>query len=604
MLHIKNPYHQHLLKHAGYFIDEFLNTEEIEFCKEIYSANFSKHNEVFYSTSFHENIELKKKISDVILEKLTLKIKAKFSDYKLLGVSFLEKRSNQHNPLPLHQDWTVTDEEKYGSYTIWIPLDDTTKSNGAIRVIDGSHCIENNFRSPSLPVSFDKHRANFDKYLKTLSIPKGNAFVFNQKLMHASWPNTCNENRLALTIGLVPKDADLFMLYYDVSKKVLSKYAMQDDMFLHYSEIIKAPTIGKFIESFSYQVKEFSEQDLMNATYQNRLKSNTMQALFENETHQADFEKNGFIVQPVLDENDIAQLKDFLYSSGIKKVTDFGFYVGMDHEDKELVKTMMEKISAIALPKVKHLLKDFQLITASYVIKDPNPIGVVPPHQDWTFVEDEVQHCSVTCWIPLQDVNMQNGCIGVIKGSNKFFNSVRPSPSPQVPSPLAKHMFGIFPYLQLLEMKAGEALIFDNRTFHASPPNITNEPRLAIGLSFTQKEAKLRHYYLKPNTKDTLLKYEIDTNFFTKYDNGSLAKMYDRNELITDYNCIEELSFAWENLSKDEIKNRIVAAGNTYNTELAAHMAKLFGAQMKNGIADKIKNVLSLPKRIFDKVLG
>jgi hypothetical protein len=33
-------------------------------------------------------------------------------------------------------------------------------------------------------------------------------------------------------------------------------------------------------------------------------------------------------------------------------------------------------------------------------------------------------------------------------------------------------------------------------------------------------------------------------------------------------------------------------------------MAKLFGAQMKNGITDKIKNVLSLPKRILDKVLG
>jgi len=89
-----------------------------------------------------------------------------------------------------------------------------------------------------------------------------------------------------------------------------------------------------------------------------------------------------------------------------------------------------------------------------------------------------------------------------------------------------------------------------------------------------------------------------------KYDNGTLSKMYDRKEVITDYECIEELPFTWEDLSKDEIKSRIVAAGNTYNTELAAHMAKLFGAQMKNGITDKIKNILSLPKRILDKVLG
>ena len=604
MLQIKNLYQQKLLNQIGYFIDDFLNEDEIRFCKEIYQSNFAQHNDIFHSSSFNENIELKKKVSEIILDKLKEKIEAKFTDYKLLGISFLEKKANQNNPLPIHQDWTVTDEEKYGSYTIWIPLDDTTKNNGALRVIDGSHLVENNFRSPSLPVSFDKHRVALEKYLKTLSIKKGNAFVFNQKLMHASWQNKTNENRLALTIGLVPKDADLFMLYYDASKKQVSKYAMQDDLFLHYPEIIKAPTIGKLVETFSYRVKEFTEDDLKNTLYQNRIKSNTMQPLFSNEIHQQEFEKNGYLQQPVLDEHDILELKDFLYSSGIKKETDFGFYVGMDHENKELVAKMMEKISAIALPKVQHLLKDYQLITASFVLKDSNPIGVVPPHQDWTFVEDEVQHCSVTCWIPLQDVDMQNGCIGVIKGSNKFFNSVRPSPSPQVPSPLAKHMFGIFPYLQLLEMKAGEALFFDNRTFHASPPNITNESRLAIGLSFTQKNAQLRHYYLKPNTKDTLLKYEIDSTFFMKYDNGTLAKMYDNNEVITDYKCLEELTFAWEDLSKDELKNRIVEAGNTYNTALAAHMAKLFGAQMKNGITDKIKNVLSLPKRILDNMLS
>ena len=121
----------------------------------------------------------------------------------------------------------------------------------------------------------------------------------------------------------------------------------------------------------------------------------------------------------------------------------------------------------------------------------------MPPHQDWSFVEDEKKYCSVTCWIPLQDVNMENGCIGVIKGSNRFFSNVRPSPSPQVETPLKNHMYTIFPYLELQEMKAGEALIFDNRTFHASPPNTTDSARVAVGLGFTQSEAEIRHYYLK-----------------------------------------------------------------------------------------------------------
>ncbi|HNO48886.1 MAG TPA: phytanoyl-CoA dioxygenase family protein, partial [Chitinophagales bacterium] len=220
------------------------------------------------------------------------------------------------------------------------------------------------------------------------------------------------------------------------------------------------------------------------------------------------------------------------------------------------------------------------------------PKGVVPPHQDWSFVEDENRHCSVTCWIALVDTDMENGCLGVIKGSNKFFNSVRPSPSPQVPSPLAKHMFSMFPYFQLLPMKAGEALIFDNRTFHASPPNITNNARLAIGLSFTQKNAELRHYYLKPGTKDRLLKYKVDPIFFMKYDNGTLSKMYDAGKLIEGYELMEEIPYKWQDLSKKEMKDMILSAGNQHNKELTQHMTKLFGNYMKENVRDKIKNII------------
>jgi hypothetical protein len=129
-------------------------------------------------------------------------------------------------------------------------------------------------------------------------------------------------------------------------------------------------------------------------------------------------------------------------------------------------------------------------------------------------------------------------------------------------------MFSLFPYFDLIPMKAGEALIFDNRTFHASPPNITNFPRLAVGLSFTQATAELRHYYLKPGTKNRLLKYKIDTDFFTKYDNGSLSKMYDEGKLIEDYEMMEEIPFVWEDLSKAEMKNRVLSTGNVYNQVL------------------------------------
>jgi ectoine hydroxylase-related dioxygenase (phytanoyl-CoA dioxygenase family) len=593
MLELKSPYYQNLLNVNGYFTLKLIDDETIQQLKNIYITNFNDNETTFYSSSFHQDINLKKEVNQQILNLLSETINQYFSNYKVLGTSYLKKQANQHNPLPLHQDWTVTDEENYGSFTIWIPLQDTTIQNGAIRVIPCSHQVENNFRAPSIPVAFEQERQLFEQHLQTLELKAGEAFVFNQKLMHASFPNQTNEERLALTIGLTAKEAKLFMLYFNAQKHEISQYSMPDDMFLHYPDIIEKPLIGTLEKTYSYYPKKFLYTDFLQTLFQNRQQLSTMQALFKNPDHQDFFQKNGYIKFDVLQNNEIEELKNFLFNSGIKKETDYGFYVGMDHENKALVKEMMQKVESIAMPKIAPYLVDYKLITASYVIKDPNPKGVVPPHQDWTFVEDETQHCSVTCWISLVDTNMENGCMGVIKGSNNYFNSVRPSPSPQVPSPLAKHMFSLFPYFDLIPMKAGEALIFDNRTFHASPPNITNFPRLAVGLSFTQATAELRHYYLKPGTKNRLLKYKIDTDFFTKYDNGSLSKMYDEGKLIEDYEMMEEIPFVWEDLSKAEMKNRVLSTGNVYNQVLTQHMMKLFGNQMKSGIREKIGSVLA-----------
>jgi ectoine hydroxylase-related dioxygenase (phytanoyl-CoA dioxygenase family) len=134
------------------------------------------------------------------------------------------------------------------------------------------------------------------------------------------------------------------------------------------------------------------------------------------------------------------------------------------------------------LPKALPHYFNARVIAGSYVVKEHNLQCIVPPHQDWSFVDNEGEYCSVTCWIPLVDTTLENGAMGVIKGSHVMLGNIRSSPSPQVPTPLMDHQFTIFPYLEMIEMKAGEALVFDHRTFHASTPNTTNQPRVAIRL--------------------------------------------------------------------------------------------------------------------------
>jgi hypothetical protein len=139
-------------------------------------------------------------------------------------------------------------------------------------------------------------------------------------------------------------------------------------------------------------------------------------------------------------------------------------------------------------------------------------------------------------------------------------------------------MFSIFPYLHTVDVKAGEVLMFDNRTFHASPPNTTDFVRLAAGVGVTQKDAQLVHYYMKPDgTFKTMLRYNVDEDFYLKYENSTLAKMYDEKKLIEGYGEPVEVPYSFPDYSADELIAMIKAAGNEYNIPMTEKLAKLFG---------------------------
>jgi len=400
--------------------------------------------------------------------------------------------------------------------------------------------------------------------------------------------NQSSSPRIAVTYGLIPREAKLY-LYLKNEKGKLEKYSMPDDMFSKYTNIGAPPTCGEKIDEFDYEIKpvnEFQLKQMMNS-----VKEFKMKPIFKDEAKQKFFEHEGYIVYPLLNEAEVNYLKSFYESLQIKDEMGFGFHVSMDQKDKDISKRVREKMWGVVLPKLSEHLKDFKPFVASYVVKDPNPKGVVPAHQDWSFVDKEEDgFCSITCWTALVETNIDNGAMGVIRGSHKMMGNNRPSPSPQTPVPLSEHMFSIFPYLKTLDMKAGEVLMFDNRTFHASPPNTSNEIRLAAGVGVTQKDAQLIHYSLKPDGKEsTIIKYKVDEDFYLKYNNALLAKMYDERKLIEDYEVLEEIAYTFPQYSSEELIEMIKAAGNEFNVPMCERLAKLFNYNMDGSAKEEPK---------------
>lgn len=577
----------------GYVTVPFLSKEEVLHLSNTFQSTFTEVPEGFYSTSFSKNEEAKSTLISAIDTVFEDKVSVITAAHRKLGSCFLTKSPGVQGEMPIHQDWTVVDESRFQSVTIWVPLCDVDDKNGAMQVLDGSHRFSDALRAPTLDDVFGEVQNEIRKDLKNIPMKAGEALIFSQALLHASPANLSNQRRDVITFGFIPQKAKLLYYYKNDADKV-EKYDVPDNFFGEYNtDIGIRPTTGIKVDEFTYNTQKVSVADYrqMQHTFLKR-KSDMykMMPIFRDEERQRFFEKEGYIVLPLLNETEIEDLKQFYTSLNIKDEKGFGFHVSMDQTDKEMCRVVREKIWSVVLPKLDEHLKDFKPFVASFVVKDPNPKGVVPAHQDWTFTDGEDDgFASITCWTTLVETSINNGGMGVIKGSHKLMQNPRPSPSPQTPVPLGEHMFSIFPYLKTIDMKPGEVLMFDNRTFHASPPNTTDDIRLAVGVGVTQKDARLIHYYLKPDgLKSTMLKYAVDEDFFLKYNNAELARIHEKGELIQGYELLAELPYRFPTFTSPELVELIKEKGNEFNVPMCEKLSQLFGYNMDGSKQEEV----------------
>lgn len=302
-----------------------------------------------------------------------------------------------------------------------------------------------------------------------------------------------------------------------------------------------------------------------------------MNTIFKDHALQERFEKDGYAKITLLKDADIKSLFDYYHDQQLDNKIDGGFHISLDNQNEDLVKTISHNLENSLMPYADNIFKDYKIFTSSFVIKEPGKKNIVPPHQDWSFVDESINY-SATCWIPLVDVTEENGALGVIKGSHKVFSHPRSSPSPQSKSPLADHIFTLFPYVDIIEMKAGECLIFDNRLIHASPPNLTQNARIAVGIGITGKDVQLKHYYQIPETEPAQLQvFDIDRNFFTFYNNKRLSDLFDNGKTPEDISEAANLVRDTPTFTKDEMNDIISKLDDvTYNTPLMEKLAALF----------------------------
>lgn len=235
---------------------------------------------------------------------------------------------------------------------------------------------------------------------------------------------------------------------------------------------------------------------------------------FEDTYQQRLFEKDGYVVVPLLDDAEVAALHQ-LYESDKDEYAQ-PFHTTHFSSDAAYKKKVNDTIIAIVAPRLKLLLRNYKPVFANFMIKHGMNDAFMPMHADWTYV-DESRYRSVAAWVPLIDVSEENGCFGVLRGSHRVSAPIR---GPRIQQSSYRYdKDWVKAKGELIPMRAGSAIIFDHALLHFSPPNRTAVTRPALNISLVPAEADMVHYCMPEGATDIEVYAVDDTDFYIRYQN-------------------------------------------------------------------------------------
>ena len=238
-----------------------------------------------------------------------------------------------------------------------------------------------------------------------------------------------------------------------------------------------------------------------------------------NPAQQAAFERDGYVVVDLADTAAVAELwgcyEDLDHATHEDWPWVDGFETSLYDPRPAYREQILHDAERVLGPALDRVLVDYRVMFANWLVKVPHA-AEVPLHADWTFL-DESRFSSVTVWCPLADtsVALGNGPLGVVVGSQLQIDFLRVA-NVAAYDRCEQAVEGL--ERAVPDLRAGQAIVMDNRVVHFSPPNLTDRARLALGCVVGPVEADLHHYWLHDDGR--LLRFELDRSFYLNYTIG------------------------------------------------------------------------------------
>ena len=270
-------------------------------------------------------------------------------------------------------------------------------------------------------------------------------------------------------------------------------------------------------------------------------------AIFKDNTLQAKFDNQGFVVVPFLEEKDVKLLNNIFDELHPAVNSQGGFVSGSYSNDLEYKKQASDRITQVFSKNYDRLFENYQTFGAAFLYKVPSAGSELGAHQDWTIVDEE-KFVALNCWVPLTDINEVNGALHVLPRSQySKYNTLR---APTIPFFFSGNESEVIKRSMPFYVKAGEAVILNQSVIHYSPPNKSSEVRKAITAGIKTKGAPMIFHYKNP--EDKIEKFEMPEDFLIRFENFATS--------------IFESPKLGRKISSTDFKNPVLSQENLINT--------------------------------------
>lgn len=241
------------------------------------------------------------------------------------------------------------------------------------------------------------------------------------------------------------------------------------------------------------------------------------QRIFKDDAMQARFDKQGFLIVPFLDEDEVKQLNDTFDALHPQLPTGAGFVSGSYSPDAGYKQKASDEIVKVFSKHYERLFVNYQPFGAAFLFKMPSQNSELGIHQDWTIV-DEDKYVALNCWVPLTDINETNGALHIMPGSH--YDVLHTLRAPTIPFFFTGSEAEVIAASVPMYVKAGEAVILNQSVIHYSPPNRSNTIRKAITAGVKSKGAGMQFHYIDKEKNDgTVEVFEMPEDFLISFKN-------------------------------------------------------------------------------------